>query len=91
MAGFCLRLAPPAKNPPCEFLRVNVFAPRLVKLLSRLCFNASVALKMPTNAMMPKDIINEVSTVLSGDALMADQDKERVSEKALVFMGTAVG
>jgi hypothetical protein len=41
--------------------------------------------------MMPNDIINEVSTVLSGDALMADQDKERVSEKALVFMGTAVG
>jgi hypothetical protein len=41
--------------------------------------------------MMPKEMINEVSTVLSGDALIADQDKDRISEKALVFMGTAVG
>jgi hypothetical protein len=41
--------------------------------------------------MMPKEMINEVSTVLSGDALMADQDKESVSEKAFVFMGIAVG
>ena len=40
---------------------------------------------------MPKEMINEVSTVLSGDALIADQDKDRMSEKALVFMGTAVG
>lgn len=91
MAGFCLRFAPPAKNPPCEFLRVNVFAPRLVKLLSRLCLSASVALKIPTSAMIPKEIINDVSTVLSGDALMADQDKENVSEKAFVFMCIAVG
>ena len=91
MLGFCLRFEPPAKNPPCEFLRVNVFAPRLVKLLSKLCLSASVALKMPTSAMMPNEMINEVSTVLSGDALIADQDKERVSEKALVFMGLAVG
>ena len=91
MAGFCLRFAPPAKNPPCEFLRGNVFAPRLVKLLSRLCLSASVALKIPTSAMIPKEMINEVSTVLSGEALMADQDKASVSEKAFVFMGIAVG
>lgn len=50
-----------------------------------------MALKIPTSAMIPKDMINEVSTVLSGDALIADQDKERVSEKALVFMSVAVG
>ena len=24
MLGFCLRFEPPAKNPPCEFLRVIV-------------------------------------------------------------------
>jgi hypothetical protein len=41
--------------------------------------------------MIPKEIINDVSTVLSGDALMADQDKENVSEKAFVFMCIAVG
>ena len=39
------------------------------------------ALKIPTKAMIPKEIIKEVKTVLSGEDRMADQAKEVVSVK----------
>lgn len=66
---------------------VKVFAPREVKLLSKLCLRASVALKMPTKAMIPKEIIKEVKTVLSGEALMADHAREVVSLKFFKRIG----
>lgn len=66
---------------------VKVFAPREVKLLSKLCLRASVALKMPTKAMIPKEMIKEVKTVLSGEARMADHAKEVVSVKFFKRIG----
>jgi hypothetical protein len=68
-----------------------VFAPREVKLLSKLCFSASVALRIPTNAMIPKEIIKEVKIVLSGDAVMADQAREVVSLKFFKRIGGVLG
>ena len=69
---------------------VNVLAPKEVKLLSRLCFNASVALKIPTRAMMPKEIISAVKMVRSGEALIADQAREVVSLKFFSRIGVVL-
>ena len=69
---------------------VNVLAPKEVKLLSRLCFNASVALKIPTRAMMPKEIISDVKMVRSGEALIADQAREVVSLKFFSRIGVVL-
>ena len=66
---------------------VKVLAPKEVKLLSRLCFKASVALKMPTRAMIPKEIMSDVKMVLSGEALMADQARDVVSLKFFSRIG----
>jgi hypothetical protein len=60
---------------------VNVLAPSEVKLDSKLCFKASVALRIPTKAMIPKEMISEVKIVLSGEALIAVQASETVSDK----------
>ena len=60
---------------------VKVFAPSEVKLFSKLCFSASVALNMPTSAMIPKEMMSDVKIVLKGEALMADQAREVVSLK----------
>ena len=69
---------------------VKVLAPKEVKLLSRLCFNASVALKIPTRAMMPKEIMSDVKMVLSGEALIADQAREGVSLKFFSRIGVVL-
>ena len=69
---------------------VKVLAPKEVKLLSRLCFNASVALKIPTRAMMPKEIMSDVKMVLSGEALIADQAREVVSLKFFSRIGVVL-
>ena len=69
---------------------VNVLAPNEVKLLSRLCFSASVALKIPTRAMIPKEIISDVKMVRSGEALIADQAREVVSLKFFRRIGVVL-
>ena len=53
---------------------VKVFAPILVKLLLIDCFMESMAVKMPTNAVIPMAIISTVNTVRSNWLLIEERD-----------------
>lgn len=70
---------------------VSVFAPSEVKLLSRLCLSASVALKIPTSAMMPKEMMSEVNVVRRGEALIAVHESVMDSVNARLFMDRFLG
>jgi len=68
---FGLRPPRPIRTTNSLFLIVKVFAPKLVKLELILCFIESMAVKIPTKAVIPMAMISMVRIDLSKLLLIA--------------------
>ena len=73
------RLGPPARTPVPLGTMLKVLAPMVANWLDKEDFKLSMAVRMPTRAMIPKAMIEKVSTVRSRFCRIAPSAKSVLS------------